>query len=137
MIEHITNEASRSALVCKIKNLPEGDYTVTIEKKKKQRTPTQNASFHLWCEVLAGAFNLAGIDKRQVFEKMKKGIEIPWTKESVKEDFFKPIMEAVTGKKSTTELTTKEISEVVDIINHEFLSKRFNGMRVEWPSENL
>lgn len=135
MIEHINNEASKSSLIYKIKDLPEGDYTVTIERKKKKRTQTENACLHLWCESVAIAFNIGGVTKKEVFNKLKDGLEIPWTKESVKEDIFKPIMKVLLNKESTTELETTEAEYVVEMINYNLLKERFNGMRVEWPSE--
>lgn len=96
---------------------------------EKQRTNQQNRSLHLYFTHLAEKLNEAGLDMRKT---LKPEIEIPWSGKSVKEYLWRPIMKAQIGKESTTELTTKEIDEVFDVINRH-LSEKF-GLTVEFPS---
>lgn len=95
----------------------------------KQRTLSQNSALHLYFTHLAEKLNEAGLDMRKV---LKPSINIPWSAESIKECLWKPIMEFQTQKSSTTEMTTKEITEVYDTINRH-IGETF-GITVEFPS---
>ena len=68
----------------------------------KPRTDAQNKSLHLFCKILAGNLNAAGLDMRLV---LKPGYSIPWSGDSVKEHLWRPIQQAMLNKKSTTELS--------------------------------
>lgn len=95
----------------------------------EKRTSRQNKSLHLLFEMLADELNDAGLDMKKV---LKPGVDIPWTKESIKEYIWRPIQQAQLSKKSTTELTTKEIDSVFDTINRH-LGEKF-GIHVPFPS---
>lgn len=95
----------------------------------KKRTPLQNKSLHKFCEMLADAFNDAGLDMKAV---LKPDIDIPWRKESVKEHIWRPIQLAMLNKESTVKLETKECSEVYEVLSRH-LGDKF-GIHVPWPS---
>ena len=95
-----------------------------------KRTEKQNNALHLYCEKLAIALNDAGKDQRVI---LKPGISIPWTKEAIKEQLWKPVQEVIFNKKSTAELTKEEVSMVWEILNRH-LGTRF-GVYVPFPSE--
>lgn len=78
---------------------------------------------------LAQELNGAGYDMRRT---LKQGIDIPWSGETIKEYLWRPVQQAQLGKKSTTELTTKEIDDVFDTINRH-LGTKF-GLYVPFPS---
>ena len=78
-------------------------YHSNMEEEKKQRTIKQNKSLHLWFRLLADTLNEAGLDMRTV---LKPSISIGWNDKTIKEYIFKPILEAMLLKKSTTEMTT-------------------------------
>jgi len=98
-------------------------------KEEKIRTDKQNRSLHLYFTQLAEMLNQSGLDMRKV---LKPSINIPWTAKSIKEHLWRPIMKIQLGKKSTTEMTTKDINEVYDTINRH-LGEQF-GITVEFPS---
>ncbi len=98
-------------------------------KEEKQRTDLQNRSLHLYFTQLAEELNNNNLDMRTV---LKPDIEIPWSATSVKNFLWRPIMKIQTSKESTTELTTKEIDEIFDVIN-KHIGEKF-GIHVEWPS---
>lgn len=114
-------------------SLEEGLYIAEVQQatEKATRTIKQNNSLWLWCRKLATAFNDGGYDMRKVFELMKNGYEIPWTKDGVKEYLWNPIMEATTGKKSSTKLNTKEPSEIYIILD-KFTSEKLK-VSIAWP----
>ena len=96
----------------------------------EQRTDKQNASLHLFFEHLATELNDSGMDVKKVIEF--KTVDVPWSKELVKELLWKPIEQAMLGKESTTKLTTKEVGEVYEVLNRHLATKL--GVSVPFPS---
>jgi hypothetical protein len=96
----------------------------------KQRTQQQNRALHLFYTMLAEELNNAGLDQRKV---LKPSIDIPWTLESVKNQLWRPIQEAMLSKKSTTELESKDIDKVYEVLMRH-LGQSF-GITVMFPSE--
>lgn len=81
---------------------------------KQQRTTQQNKALHVGLTLLAKTLNDAGLDMKVI---LKPEVSIPWTKVSVKEYLFKPIMAAMMDKASTTELEKQgEIEQVWDTL---------------------
>ena len=100
-----------------------------MEKEQKLRTSRQNRALHCYFTLLASALNSAGLDMRKT---LKPGVDIPWSKNSIKEYIWRPIQESQLGKKSTTELKTNEINLVWETINRH-LSEKF-GVSEPFPS---
>ena len=96
----------------------------------KQRTSLQNRSLHLWFQQLADALNEAGWN---VQKTLRHDVEIPWNPTLIKELIYRPVMTAMTGKESTTNLDTIEPSQVYEVLNLHLGEKL--GVHVEWPSE--
>jgi len=97
----------------------------------KARTVQQNKALHKYCELLAEALNDAGYEMKAVLAV--KQVDIPWNKDRVKDVLWKPLQEAMTGKESTTELSTTDPSEIYNVLDRH-ISSNF-GIHVEWPSE--
>lgn len=95
------------------------------------RTQRQNRSIHKYCELIARELQNQGQTLQTVTKKIDM-VEITPTTHTIKEVLYKPIMEVVTGKKSTTELSTAEVNKVYEIISM-FLSKEF-GISLPFPS---
>lgn len=100
-----------------------------LKMESKPRTQRQSNALHLYFELLAEALGEAGLDMRKT---LKPTIEIPWNKETVKEYLFKPIMKAQLNKESTTEMTTKEVDQVIETLNRH-LGEKF-GLHIPFPS---
>lgn len=94
-----------------------------------QRTLKQNASLHIYFDLLAEELNKAGYDMKKTF---KHDVDIPWTPLTVKEYLWKPIQKSYILKQSTTELNTKEIDKIYDILNKHLGEK--TGVYVPFPS---
>ena len=104
---------------------------LTIQwKTGKQRTQRQNNALQQYCKDLAVALNEAGLDMKKV---MKPEVDIPWSKDAMREHLWRPIMTAVTDKTSTTKLTRGEVTEIYDVINRHMAQK--HGIVVQFPSE--
>lgn len=96
-----------------------------------QRTNQQNKALHTFFELVAEALNEAGLDMRKT---LKPEIEIPWSKETVKEFLWRPVQKMQLDKKSTMELTTKDIDVIYDTLNR-FLSK--HGIHIDFPHNDF
>ena len=94
-----------------------------------QRTSQQNKALHKYFELVAEVLNNAGLDMRKA---LKPGIEIPWTKDAIKDYLWRPVQMEYLRKRSTTELTTKDIDKIYDILNR-FLGEKF-GLYEPFPS---
>jgi len=104
---------------------------VKISKRRISRTDKQNSALHLWFEMLADALNDAGFDMRKT---IKAGIDIPWSKSSIKEYIWRPVQKEYLRKESTTELDRgKEIDIIYDIVNRTIAQR--TGVSIPFPSE--
>lgn len=101
---------------------------ITIKKVTKQRTSLQNRSAHLWHTQVAEAFNEAGLDIKMV---LSKDLEHPWNGILVKELIWRKAQTSMYGKRSSKQLTTKEQTEVFEVINR-YIGEEF-GIHVPWP----
>lgn len=97
--------------------------------QQNQRTLQQNKSLHKYFELLAETLNEAGYDMKKT---LKQDAEIPWSPQLVKDFLWRPIQEAALQKESTTELTTKDVDIVWDILNRHLGDKL--GVYVPLPS---
>lgn len=105
---------------------------VTISRKAKQRTLTQNRALHLFCQWLADTLNDAGYDMRKT---LREDVDVPWTQTSVKEYLWRPIQLAMTEKKSTTEITTVEPTDIHAVLSRH-LGQRLGIQCPEWPKRD-
>lgn len=96
----------------------------------EQRTIQQNKALHKYYRELAEALNAAGLDMKTV---LKPEIEIPWTQESVKNHLWRPVQKIMESKESTTELDTRDVSAIYDVVDRHIASKF--GVHVEFPSD--
>ena len=72
-----------------------------------KRTLSQNAAIHKYFDLLAATLNAKGLTVEVVIKP-----DTNWTMESVKELIWRPVMQSVIGKKSTTKLTRQEVNDV-------------------------
>lgn len=104
------------------------------ESCEKEKTPTQRGALHVWFGLLAQVLNEAGFTKSVFYRKYaKEGISIPWSGESIKEDFYKPTLAAMTGKGSTEDMNTVEPSQICEIVGHA-LQDRLGITPPPWPT---
>ena len=108
-----------------------GPISIRVSSANKQRTLTQNRSIYKYFRMLSDTLNEAGLDMVTV---LSEGTRIPWSEDKVKSDIWGKVQLALTGKKSTTELETHEVSEVYDVVNRH-LSQTF-GVFVPFPSQD-
>ena len=114
----ISDAEQREALITYIKDNAEAAITFTIQRGK--RTARQNNALHAYCREVAKQMEARGYDMREV---LKPTVEITPTLEIVKDHIWKPVQESVTGRSSTTDLTTKEVDAVYQIIAKHLATK--------------
>ncbi len=95
-----------------------------------RRTLRQNKALHKGFALLAERLNESGLEMRAV---LKPDVKIWWTPETTKEHLYKPLEKAMYGKRSTTELSTTEISKVWEQLN-QILGEKYGVENVEFPS---
>lgn len=95
----------------------------------KQRTPTQNKCVHLYCEQVSEELTNKGITFDMFF---KPGFQVPWNKETVKENVWRPLQIAICNKVSTTEPLTTDYNKIYDYVN---LKLADYEIHVPWPSK--
>lgn len=97
---------------------------------ENQRTSQQNRSLHKYCELKAQQLNDAGLDMRVT---LKPEISLEWTPESFKKYMFKAFTRLMYDKKSTTELTTKEINKVY-LELEKYMAEKLHVESIPFPS---
>ena len=96
---------------------------------EKKRTLTQNRALHKYFELLAQALNDAGYDMKKT---IRKDIDISWSPITIKEYLWKPFLKGYKLKTSTTQMTTKDIDKIYDMVN-KVVGER-TGVFVGFPS---
>jgi len=92
----------------------------------KKRSEKTNRALHKYFEFVADALNDAGLDIGKTIT-----IDIPWSAITVKELLWRTVQKKLVDKKSTTQLTSEEVTEVFEVMNRG-LSKR--GLEIPFPS---
>lgn len=100
--------------------------------EEKNRTELQNRALHKFFEILAEEMNETGIDFRSVILELPKA-DISATKQNIKDMIWRPVQKALLLKKSTTQLTTKEIDVIYNHLNR-FFAEHFKFQIPNFPS---
>ena len=94
-----------------------------------KRTKQQNKAIHVYFKEVADVLNESGLEMKKV---LKPEVEIPWTEQSIKDHIWRPIMRAMYGIESTTEMNPAMINGIYETI-HRLLSQKF-GIDIPFPS---
>ena len=101
---------------------------------QQPKTDKQRAALHVWLEQCAQVLNDNAIEKTSVIEKLNtRGIDTAWTKESLKQDVYKPIFEKVTGGKMSTEEASTTDHNVVYQGLTKWVAQEFGVALPPWP----
>jgi len=112
------------------KEFDEHKYLRVDTKTGKQRTNTQNASLNLWCGWVAEVLQEKGLTFRAFF---KDGFEVPWTKDIVRDNLWRPIQIVYCKHQSTTKPSTTDYPVIYDSLN---LKLSEHGIHVPWPNKD-
>lgn len=108
-------------------------YVAVSDKNEFNKyTKKQRGALHVWCDMCAEVLNKNDIEREVKHPFKNETYSMRWTGASFKEDIYKFVLEAMTGKTSTEDQSTVEPSDVAMVI-----SKRYaeNGLICPaWPS---
>jgi hypothetical protein len=106
---------------------------INVKPVLSHRTLAQNNALWLMYSQLADELNEKGIDLRTL---IRKEVDIPWTRYSVHEYLWKPLLKVMFGKNSTTKMSkTEEIEAVYDALNRIIIERTKGEVRLPpWPS---
>jgi len=108
--------------------------TVTDEKPKNKYSPKQRGALHVWCDMVAQVFVDAGFEYATRVKFNGGTVKIDWTGKLVKEDIYKPMLEAMTGKTSTEDQSSIEPSAVA-LEMMRYFSSAHGCTLPAWPSK--
>ncbi|MCP4527356.1 MAG: hypothetical protein GY833_15790 [Aestuariibacter sp.] len=94
-------------------------------------TRQQQKALHLYFKLIAEQFREIGMPFRYHLEILNKYIELPHTGNIVKEFVWRPIQLALFDIKSTKDITTQQVNEIVNVMNVYFGEK---GYDIQFPS---
>lgn len=99
-------------------------------KEEKQRTLRQNKALHKWFKESADTLNEHGADMQMI---LAKRLSVWWSEETFKEALFKQFIRRVYIKDSTTELSTKQLTESVQMVT-DVIARETGVVLPEFPS---
>jgi len=105
------------------------------EVPERLRTDQQRKALEVFCADLAEIMNAHGIGMKATMKA--KSLDVSMTQATVKAVIFKPILEAMAGKDSTTKANTVELSAVHQMLCRTLPEafKDYPGFVVpEWPT---
>lgn len=114
----------------KLNKLKDGIYEVKLSNMDL-RTLAQNRAFHLYFTMVAVQLNNSGLYINKLIKENKYKADIDWSGDLVKNQLWRPIMEAILDKKSTTQLEKSEVDRVYNTLN-----RYLSGMGISVPFPN-
>lgn len=117
----------------KLNKLKDGIYQVKLSNLDL-RTLAQNRAFHLYFNMVAVQLNNSGLYINKLIKENKYKADIDWSGDLVKNQLWRPIMEAILDKKSTTQLEKSEVDRVYNTLNR-YLSNM--GITVAFPNAEI
>ena len=103
-----------------------------MDDLEKTRTTQQNKALHVWCDMLAEALNDAGYDFKTFLEVSEYKLDVPWSRQLVKDQLWRPVQKAMTGKESTTEMNTIDPTPIHQVVM-ERISEITGVEYIPWP----
>ena len=108
-------------------------YVEYYTEQSRKMTKKQRGALHVWCEEVASVFNEAGMYYATRVKFNGETVYLDWDKDRVKDDVYKPALEAITGKRSTEDQDTVEPSVVAATLQRHFALN--HGLNLpSWPS---
>ena len=103
--------------------------SVSAEIKDETRTSQQRKAIEVYCSIMAGKLSGSGKD---IMTTMKQDACIPWTQPLFKALVWHPIQLAMFNIKSTTQLSTSQVSKVYEVINRHMGEN--HGVSMNFPN---
>jgi len=78
----------------------------------RQRTSPQNKALHKWFTLVAYSLNA---HEKDIFTVLKDSFEIPWSRQAVQRNLWKPISEVSGGMEETYNHLSKELKNYIEV----------------------
>ena len=127
----IYNPGQASEAFKEVQRILDNGKRVKIEQTKETRSARQNRALHLFFTHLALELNKNGVEYK-IDVPVIGEFRAPFDTELVKKNIWYPIQLIMYGTSSTTELTTKQINEILDILTLHYGNA---GIEVHFPSQ--
>ena len=109
------------------------EYTVEVKRVRDNRTDQQRKAIEMYCKLMSAALNDAGFSYTGFVEIVaKNGVQVPFDQIKFKES-WRMVQIAMTGKKSTADLNSDEVTKIYDVVNQKFIDMT-NGVSIEFPN---
>jgi len=108
--------------------------TLVLDMKgeRSKRTALQNRSMQKYWRMICERLNDSGWTKKKYYEV--KEVDIGWTPESVGDDIWRGIQEAMYGHRSTSKLETHQVSKVYEIMDKHLSTTCGSDVSVPFPN---
>jgi hypothetical protein len=104
-----------------------------VKGERSKRTALQNRSIHKYWSLICEALNDAGWTKKKYFQD--KEVDIGWTAESIGDDIWRGIQDAMYGHRNTSKLETHQVSKVYEIMS-KHLATTCPGIDQSFPNRH-
>lgn len=131
MLYNLQNETEVLKFDEKCECLKSNGKTVDLIEKKNTRTTKQNSALHLLYTIMSNQLNEMGLEFHY-FGLHGQVLTTRYTTNIVKEYFWRPLQISMFNIKSTKDINTDHINEIVDVIIKWFGEK---GIIIEFPSK--
>lgn len=104
---------------------------IEVKELSKKRTTSQNNALHLYFKWIADQFNNLGWTYNYQNPFNGHTIELAYTPNLVKDFIWRPIQKVLFEIESTTELTSQQINDIIDVLTLHFGK---SGIKIDFPS---
>ena len=130
MILNLQNEIDVITFKEKVSYFIDKGKTIDIVEKRNSRTNKQNSALHLFFTIITHQLNEMGLEYNYIGLKGQT-IGTRYTNDIVKNFIWRPIQETLFDIKSTKNINTLQINEIIDVLSKWFGEK---GVIIEFPS---
>ena len=131
----VNSKETLDNFIQRARTIAENHAQCTFQIHLGRRTSRQARALHLLFERIADCLFAYGLNLSVNCDVFKQPLERAWKAEDVKTLIWHPVMQALTDKKSTTELTGEEIDDIYGAIQERFFLKDIT--LPEFPRENI
>jgi len=132
--EIINNEAEFGAFMTRSLNLFIESKTIILScTNKKKYSKKQRGALHVWLQMIAELFNESGIEYASRVRFNGEVMKISWTMHHVKDDVYKPLLEAITKKTSTEDQDSVDPSIIAMELTRIF-GEKYGIPLPAWPN---
>lgn len=104
---------------------------IEVKELSKKRTLSQNSALHKYFDLIAKQFHELGWTYNYSNPFTGHLIELNWNTNLIKDFIWRPIQQTLFGIESTTELTSKQINDIIDVLTLHFGN---SGIKIDFPN---